>query len=164
MVSYYSRYKIFDTGGLFVLKLFDKVKNTVLTGCLYYTVVSLFMYALSLIIVQQQMVPTLKSLCMILAASLFVAALNNIFYVKKLSSVFRLLIHFTASAVAFYLIFILMSGISNNGGTVIIAFVMFAVLYAVIVLVSFFIRKAFSEKQINSSEYKNQFDNVNTKK
>lgn len=146
------------------MKLFEKIKTTVLTGCLYYTIISILMYALSLIMVQQRMVPTLKSLCMILAASVCVAALNNIFYVKKLSPIFRLLIHFAGSSIIFYLIFILMSGLSSYGRTVIIALISFIIIYAVIVLIVFFIKKAFGRQQNNKSEYKNQFDNVSTKK
>lgn len=166
MVSYNRSVLIYNIiiPEVFILKLLDKIKNTVLTGCLYYTIVSLLMYALSLIIVQQQMVPTLKTLCSVLAASIFTAAVNNIFYAKNLSSFFKLLIHFIASVAAFYVIFILIGGLSNNGATMIIAFVLFIFIYAVIVSVSFFIRKSASEKQIRNSKYENQFDDVSMKK
>jgi Protein of unknown function (DUF3021). len=143
--------------------MLNKIKNVILVGCLYYTIVSILIYALSLLLTQHEMVPTFASLLMILAASISISALNGIFGAKKLPPLLRLVIHYVLTAVAFYLIFILSSGLYKREWMIIIYLAAFTIAYAIIAFVVFIIRKTISERNLAKKEYKNQFDNVNTK-
>jgi len=144
--------------------MLNKIKNVILVGCLYYAVVSILIYALSLLLVQHEMVPTFSSLCMILAASISISVLNGIFRAEKFPPFLRLVVHYVLSTVVFYAIFILASGLHTRERIIVIYLVLYTIIYAIVVFIAFMIKRFISEKKLSKKEYKNQFDNLNTKK
>ena len=87
--------------------------------------------------------------------SLLVSGANGIYRYAKFSGALRLMFHFLISTLAFYLCFLL--PLSMRGSSVVVGMVLFALVYAVVMLVIAGFASRFRKNREATQEYKSQY-------
>ncbi len=107
-------------------------------------------------------IPTTKMVYGCLAFSVILSVLNLFLFSRMLIFPLRLLIHYAASALMFYLLFALWGGYLQNGGSVIIALLLYTFSYAMIGVIIGIYRYITSENENSSKKYTKKFDDSYT--
>ena len=136
------------------------MKKILTNGCVFYTVILTAFYTLGLLAEDGvQWIPTLRIAYSLLIFSLCFSALNE--GVKRLPVSFpgKVFSHLAASAILYYLVFVLGGGFHKNGGSTLAAMLIFAAVYAIGFLFFAVFRWLFGSKkrEKEAKEYKSIF-------
>ena len=143
------------------MNILSKIKKIVSQTCVIYTVILTSIYTLGAF-VNSSWIPTVHMVYSCLAFSLVLAALNMFLFSDKLVMPLRLLIHFAASSLIFYLMFIVWGGYQSNGGSVITAMLVYIFAYALCAAIVAVYRYLTSETANSKKDYKSKFDKTYT--
>ena len=140
------------------------MKKILTNGCVFYTVILTAFYTLGLLAEDGvQWIPTLRIAYSLLIFSLCFSALNE--GVKRLPVSFpgKVFSHLAASAILYYLVFVLGGGFHKNGGSTLAAMLVFAFVYAIGTVIVLVIRRLFGTKEkdakkANGGDFKSIFD------
>ena len=102
--------------------------------------------------------PTLPMVAGLLVFSFFVSAMNAFLFSDALVWPLRLLIHFLALMLGFYLCFLRWGGYLKNGGSVGIGLLVFLFLYLLVGAIVFLFRWLTADLRAKEEAYENQFD------
>lgn len=146
------------------MNILSKIKKILSQTCVIYTVILTSVYTLGAF-VNSSWVPTVHMVYSCLVFSLVLAALNLFLFSDKLVMPLRLLIHFTASSLIFYLMFIVWGGYQSNGGSVITALLVYVFAYilcaAIVAAYRYLTAETVNSKRVYTAkfdeEYKSQF-------
>ena len=136
------------------------MKKILTNGCVFYTVILTAFYTLGLLAEDGvQWIPTLRIAYSLLIFSLCFSALNE--GVKRLPVSFpgKVFSHLAASAILYYLVFVLGGGFHKNGGSTLAAMLILAAVYAIGFLFFAVLRWLFGSKkrEKEAKEYKSIF-------
>ena len=138
------------------MKAFGIIKRIIIHACLINTVLVFAVAALANVFSKEGLAPKFSTVAMILVFSLCIGAAGYILSVRKISGIFRVLIHYFSLALAFYMIFVVWGGFADRSSTTLIAMVLFTIIYAVAMVVYFIVKKR-SDKRADDSEYESRF-------
>ncbi len=136
------------------------LKKAVLQACVIYTILLTAVYTLGAF-VNSSWVPTVQMVYSCLGLSLAVALLNLFLFSDKLVPSLRLFIHFVSVGVIFYLMFVVWGGYKANGGSTLIAMLIYLFVYiicAAIVGVYNYLTSDDSKSDSTDGEYKSMFN------
>ena len=122
---------------------------------LCFTVVTLALYIIGTVLVAEHkdMIPTLRTILIVLAFSFVFCAANMLLSVKKLHPVLRVALHYVTTAAAFYILFISTSENRPGGSLTIILLLVYSVIYAAVFAGTAAVRSASRKKTIEKSDY-----------
>ena len=146
-----------------VLKILPFLQRVLSRACIYYTVATLVLYSGGQLFsgIERHWIPTLSMMFSVLAFSILFAFVNQIVWNTCLPGVLKLLIHYAATTLIFYVMFILWGNYTASPSAVLIILLAYTLIYAAVSLFVFLIRYIFSAKKNNASSYKNQFPGKN---
>lgn len=127
---------------------------------LYFTVVTFILYIGGAVISHDNMnmIPTLRTIIIVLLFSFIINLANMVLTVKKLHLSLRIAIHYAATAVSFFILFINASDYNPGSGFTIVLMLAYTFVYAVICAVVLGVRSAHKKSEIESSEYRSIYD------
>lgn len=143
-----------------ILKQLLWLKKTVGNACVFYTFFITSLYLLG-VYVASNWVPTLHMVISLLFFSFVLAAANSFLYSDKLVFSLRLLIHYVATTVVYYIIFVLWGGFQANGGSVLTALLVYSFAYLVCTLIAFMYRYITADNRTKEAAYKSMFAEQN---
>lgn len=134
-------------------------------ACAYYTVASLTLYTAGMLVsgIEHEWIPTMKMMYLLLAFSILFSAVNDLVQHTKLPTVLKVLIHYAATTLIFYVMFILWGGYSATPSSVLVILLAYTLLYAAVALILFTVRTVLGVKKSNTTAYKRQFDEKSAK-
>lgn len=133
-----------------------QLKTIFLNATIYYTLITLLMYTIGSLALNEQMVPRLSIMYEILIFSLLVSFVNQIFH-TKLNSFAKYTIHFLGIGVAYFVLFLLISGNADQGNFILIGMGLYTFIYLIIAFLLFVIRALICKKKNEAIPYKRQF-------
>ena len=158
------------------MKTVNAIKSYIFSACTFFAFFELIIFLVGSQVTTFRDAITFATAGIIFAFGAIVAALNYIFRIEKLRPSLRLLIHFVALGICFFILFTLVGAISIDDGIgdVFIMFAIYLFLYAVIFAVVYGIGRALgaigkrlpaapavksvkNSKKGNSEEYKSLF-------
>ena len=127
---------------------------------LYFTVILLILYigGAALDHGNTNMIPTLSTVCLVLAFSFILNIANLILTVKKLHISLRVAIHYVLTAVSFFVLFINSSDYEPSSGFTIVLMLSYTAIYALICIIIAAVRSAKKRHDTETSEYKSIYD------
>lgn len=127
---------------------------------LYFTVVTLVLYSVGMLLDHDNtnMIPTLRTELLILGFSLVISLANNLFALKKLHIALRVALHYAATAIGFFVLFITASGSKPGTGVSVVFMLAYTAVYAIICIIVFSVSAAKKKASIEKSEYKPIYD------
>ncbi len=138
------------------LTLFGRIISQ---GCLFYTVITLLLYTGGMIVssIEREWIPTISMMYMVLVFSLFLAAANVLVLGAKIPAVLKLILHYAAATVVFYVIFILWGGFQRSGSSVLVILLVYTFIYCICALVVFSFRYIKGNRENSRTDYETQF-------
>ena len=133
--------------------------NSIKDGCFIFTVITVITYTVGMLLstAEKSFIPTLSLIYMFLGLSIGLGFANKLLANKKMSLAPRLALHFTVSAVLYYVVIVLCGGFSESGASTIIAMGIFLIIYLVFALIYCLINKKTESKKNAKKEYKSVF-------
>ncbi len=128
------------------------VWQTIKNSCVIFTVITLLFYTLGLTI-SKDMIPTIGNIVAFLGFSLGLAFINEIFFIKKLSMVVKLILHYFATGTLVLLLFAIAGAIDASGPMTIIIMFAYSVLYWIGGIIALIINKSVSSKKNDNEKY-----------
>lgn len=128
------------------------VWQTIKNSCVIFTVITLLFYTLGLTI-SKDMIPTIGNIVAFLGFSLGLAFINEIFFIKKLSMVVKLILHYFATGALILLLFAIAGAIDASGPMTIIFMFAYSVLYWIGGIIALIINKSVSSKKNDNEKY-----------
>ena len=137
----------------------SSVKQILTHGCVLFTVLSVTMYSASAIFSGKLngWIPKLDLILMLLAMSFAICAANLLFKSEKVPVALRVPIHFVILGIVYYFLFIVWGGFAKNGGTTLVALILYTVIYAVCISVYFAVRGIIKKNNNKKQEYSSMF-------
>ena len=126
--------------------------QTIKNSCVIFTVITLLFYTLGLTI-SKNMIPTIGNIVAFLGFSIGLAFINEIFFVKKLNMIVRLILHYFASGALVLLLFALAGAIEASGPMTIIIMFAYSLLYWIFGVIALIINKSVASKKNSSEKY-----------
>lgn len=138
----------------------DILYRLIYPTALYFTVVTLILYVGGTVMSynNMNMIPTLRIILIVLAFSFIFNLANMVLTSKKLHLSLRIAIHYVATAVSFFVLFINASDYNPGNGFTIVLMLVYTLVYALICAVVLGVRSAHKKSEINSSEYHSIYD------
>ena len=131
------------------------VSRIVYSTSLYFTIITLAFYIVGTILGRDGMnlIPTLRTVIIILAFSLAVNLANMLLHVKKLATALRVALHYVIVGASLALLFFLAADFDASGWLVVIALGANTLVYAAVCAVVFGVRGAVDKSKIEKSDY-----------
>ena len=148
------------------------IRSILVGGCVFTTVITLLFSIVAFIINRAEGVYGTVSLpvsqfLLILLFSFVIATANHVFFLRRLHTALRLLIHYSALLISFIFVFVVAGNLRITGAdSVFIAIVVFTVLYAILmaIVLSFLRAIGFLDKTLgyahkvrDAEQYKRRF-------
>ncbi len=135
------------------------LKKILSDGCVFYTIITLLLYTGGMLASdrEREWIPTLGMMFTVLLFSVLFASVNYTVSNTKLSSVLKYLLHYAATTVIFYVLFILWGGFSKSASTVLVILIAYTLAYGIISLCLFVIRYLRGGAKNKKSAYESQF-------
>ncbi len=139
--------------------VFSILSKIIAHGCVYYTVTSLLLYVGGLLFstIEREWIPTLDMLLLLLLFTVSFSAANQMVLHAKLPMGVKLLIHYVATLLIFYVVFILWGGFSKNGSSVLVLLLAFTLVYGIGTLIFTIVRHIRAGTANRNKEYDAQF-------
>ncbi len=138
------------------MKLLSQIKKIALFACVIFTALITLVYTVSAF-VSSYLVPTPAMFYSLLGFSLVLSALNAFLFSDALVFALRLILHYAASAAMFYLLFVVVSGYKENGGSVLVVMLLYTAVYAVFALITALANHKRTKPKKEKTEYKKVF-------
>ena len=137
------------------MKALARLGKILSVACIYFTVVTLLLYTCGSLAAEpgHQWIPTLQMMYMLLVFCILFESANQLVLRTKLPYALKLLLHYGACTMIFYVIFIVWGQTAVNAGSVLVILTAFTVILA-------FIRSLGRAKQNRESAYESQFKKV----
>jgi len=142
--------------GEFQLKTLLWCKKTLTQACVIYTFLVTSVYLLGSA-VDSHMVPTLTMVLSLLAFSVALSCANSFLFSDMFLFPVRLLIHYLATAVVFYISFVIWGGYRDNGGSVLMILLFYTFAYALCAVIVSVYRWLTAEYRTSKTEYSSIF-------
>lgn len=139
------------------MKTLSLLKKIISQACVFYTVLITATFLLGAF-VDSSWLPKPSMVLALLVFSLILAAGNSFLFSDRLVFPLRLLIHYIATTIVFYIVFVLWGGYRDNGGSVITVLLVYTFAYGICALIVAGYRYLTAELRTDKSEYKKQFD------
>ena len=107
--------------------------------------------------IEREWIPTLKMMCMLFLFSLLFSAANEIMRSKKMAGILKILLHYAATTLIFYVVFILWGGYDASASAVLVILLAYTLVYIAGSLLVYFLHYIHSLKKSNASRYESQF-------
>ena len=107
--------------------------------------------------IEREWIPTLKMMCILFVFSLLFSAVNEIVRSTNLAGVLKILLHYAATTLIFYVVFILWGGYNASASSVMVILMAYTLIYIAASLLIYFFRYIFSLKKSNASHYDSLF-------
>lgn len=148
------------------------IRSILVGGCVFTTVITLLFSIVAFIINRAEGIYGTVSLpvsqfLLILLFSFVIATANHVFFLRRLHTALRLLIHYSALLISFIFVFVVAGNLRITGAdSVFIAIVVFTVLYAILmaIVLSFLRAIGFLDKTLgyahkvrDAEQYKRRF-------
>ena len=145
----------------FILKIIPLIKRVLSRACIYYTAATLILYSAGMLLsnMERQWIPTLSMMFTVFFFSVLFSLVNQLVWNTRLPGILKLLIHYTATTLIFYVMFILWGNYSAAPSAVLIILMAYTLVYAAFSLFIFLIRYIFSFRKNSKTTYKSQFKN-----
>ena len=142
-----------------ILKIISLIKRVLTRACIYFTAATLILYSAGMLLsnIERQWIPTLPMIFTVFFFSVLFALVNQIVWDTRLPGVLKLLIHYAATTLIFYVMFILWGNYTATPSSVLIILMAYTLVYAAASLFVFLLRYIFSFRKNNKSAYKSQF-------
>lgn len=134
--------------------------NTIKNGCVIFTVITLISYTIGMIIStsDKAFIPSLKSIYVFLIFSILTACANRLLKNTKVNLAARLIVHFLACGLLFFMVAIVGGGFSKSGFATLIILAAFVVLYLIFAIIYAAIYKRKEKKENDQKRYSNVFN------
>ena len=139
------------------MKTLLQCKKILTQACVIYTFLVTAVYLLGNA-VDSHMVPTLNMVLALLVFSAVVSAANAFLFSDKLVFPIRLIIHYIATAVVFYIAFVVWGGYKDNGGSVLSILLIYTFAYVICAVIIGVYRWLTAESRTAHTEYSSLFD------
>lgn len=133
-----------------------QIKTIFLNATIYYTLITLLMYTIGSLILNEQMVPRLDIMYEILIFSVLVSFINQVFQ-TKLNTFAKYAIHFSGIGAVYFVLFLLIGGVADQGNFILIGMGLYTFIYLIIAFILFVIRSLIHKKKDEAIPYKKQF-------
>ena len=97
--------------------------------------------------IEREWIPTLKMMCILFVFSLLFSAVNEIVRSTNLAGVLKILLHYAATTLIFYVVFILWGGYNASASSVMVILMAYTLIYIAASLLIYFFRYIFSLKK-----------------
>ena len=148
------------------LKAISIIRKIFAHACVYFTAASLALYTGGMLLsgLEHTWIPTMQMMYTVFFFSLLFSAVNEAVRSTRMSGVLKVLLHYAATTVIFYVMFILWGGFSSSPSSVLVILLAYTFIHAAFSLFAFLMRYIFSVRKSNSSSYQTQFDKADRKK
>lgn len=128
-------------------------------ACIIFTCLALALYTAGMIVSgsQREWIPTLSMMYSTLAFSLLFSAVNDFAAHSRVPLVLKVLIHYAATMLIFYVLFIRWGNYSGNSSGTFLILGIFSILYAIGLLIFLMIRSVRKVQRNQSADYNQQF-------
>ena len=143
------------------MRFFKKIRSLLCNTCVIFSITVLLVLGVWAAISSQKVASTallFSQAASVFAFSFLLCCINEIFRVRKLNILLRVLIHFAGFMLIFYFIFIRFSNYfeSNSGAFLIMLLV--GIIYIIIAAIILAIRHLITRKKQNDEKYESQFN------
>ncbi len=128
------------------------LKKILTDSCIIYTLLITLVYFLGAFI-SATWIPTVKMVISLLFFSVILSLGNEFLKSNILVYPIRLFIHFIATSLIFYIVFIVWGGLLQNGGKFLITFFLYTLVYVIVTVISRLISYIRSEKSTANKTY-----------
>ena len=137
-------------------KALDLITRLIYPTSLYFTIITLVLYIAGSLMSKgdQNMIPTLRTILLVLCFSFVIDIANMLLTAKKLHLSLRIASHYVLLTASFLLLFFNAADFDPSRGLVIVAGVAFTLVYAIICAVTFAVRGAVKKSKTDASEYR----------
>ncbi len=138
-------------------------RKIVSQGCLLYTVLTLVLYTVGMVVsdIDRAWIPTIGMIYMVFFFSLLLSAANVLVLNTGLPGIVKLILHYAATTLVFYVIFILWSGFSKRGSSVLTILLLYTFLYGICALIFCGVRYIKGSRDNKKAGYESQFSMKN---
>ena len=133
--------------------IFDVIKN----GCFIFTVITLFSYIVLGLITQTRKELNLNLVIILLAFSIVLAFANLLLKQTKLALGVRVVLHFSASTVLYFIVVVIGGGFISSGAQTMIALMFFLLFYALFAIIYITTSLKKSKKKNKETKYESMF-------
>ncbi len=141
------------------MKLLRRFGNVVRSACVWYTALTLVLYVGGKLAsgIEREWILTLPMMFAVLAFSILFSAVNDIVLHTALHPAWKLLLHYAATAMIFYVLFIVWGGYAGNPSSVFMILLAFTVFYAIAASLYALVRHLLSLRKNSEQQYDRQF-------
>ena len=122
--------------------LWNCAKRVWVQTCVIFTLCVLFVFIVGSAVPEFEGAINLKNILTILLFAAVFALANMLLHIGRLSMILRILLHYAATALGFYFVFILIAAKATNAGSVLVLLLFYTVVYAVLMGVYVVVFKA----------------------
>ena len=116
-------------------KFIGAVKRALTQGCVIFTFFMLFVFIIGSAVPEFGGAIDLKNVLVILFFAMIYAAANLLVHIDRLAVILRILLHYGATAIGFYVVFVLIAAKATAPSAVFVMLLFYTLLYTVLMIV-----------------------------
>lgn len=112
--------------------ILSSIKRVLTQGCVIFTIFMLFVFVIGSAVPDFGGAIDLKNVLVILLFALVYAAANLLLHIERLAIILRILLHYAATLVGFYFVFVLIAAKATAPSAIFVMILFYTVLYAIL--------------------------------